>query len=408
MQINKLNVTGLRALNQAEFEFKPGMNLLVGVNGVGKTTALDALRFCLSRVFLALTSQRLSKVPIESTDIRIGSESVQVECEVEYQGYSFELLLLKQRHAFIEGKEGEVREQIIERDDKEVFSPPNWLANFPDSKKSDNQPIGVYYSVRRSLAIDQKQSTADAFSANRDFNLRELAEWMHVKEILGEEDPKANSHVEALRRAADLFLPEYSNLRVVEKEGIRSLEIEKNGTLRNVRQLSDGERGVLALALDLARRLSLANPTLANPVEKGQGIVLIDELDLHLHPKWQRTIVENLIRTFPKCQFIATTHSPQIIPSVEPEHVILMKEGEIVVPDRTYGMDSNWILRFLMDVEDRPEKAVEAIKIVEKLILEGNFSAARDAMAKYKAEELEPTEWAVFEARMARMEILKS
>jgi predicted ATP-binding protein involved in virulence len=407
MKIKKLKIAGLRALNQVEFEFHPGMNILVGVNGVGKTTVLDALRFSLSRVFLPLTNQKLSKVRIDGTDIRIGAESAQIECEVEYQGKSFNLLLLKQKQQFVEGNPGEVRAQVIERPDIEEFFPADWLNLFPNSKQSNIQPIGVFYSVRRSIPIEQKQSTVDSFSTNRDFNLQEIAEWIYTKEVLAEEDPRAGLHVGALRYAADKFLPEYRNLHVVDSEGTKHLIIEKNGIPLNVKQLSDGERGVLALALDLARRLSIANPGLDNPVADGEGIILIDELDLHLHPKWQRTIVENLTKTFPKCQFIATTHSPQIIPSVDPESVLVMKDGKIDSVNRSLGMDSNWVLKFLMETDDRPHESDVAIKMVEDLILAGNFTVARQVISEYKQKGFDLAEWAMFEARIARMEILK-
>ena len=91
-----------------------------------------------------------------------------------------------------------------------------------------------------------------------------------------------------------------------------------------VRQLSDGERGILAFVLDLTRRFAQANPNFTDPASEAEAIVLIDEIDLHLHPKWQRQIIHNLTTTFPCCQFIATTHSPQVVASVEPDQVHLL------------------------------------------------------------------------------------
>ena len=96
------------------------------------------------------------------------------------------------------------------------------------------------------------------------------------------------------------------------------LLIEKQGAVIPVAKLSDGERGMLALVFDLTRRLAQANPNLDDPAAEGVGVVLIDEIDLHLHPEWQRTIVTNLPETFPRLQFIATTHSPQVIGEVLP------------------------------------------------------------------------------------------
>ncbi len=417
MRVKKIKIVGLRPLTQIELEFQPGMNLLVGINGVGKTTVLDALRSSISRALLQVTKSPGPKMPIEDRDIKIGAESALTECKFEFQGKEFELLLLKQKHKFVDGKEGEVREQVKERPEIEDFIPPDINKLFPGSKDSSQQPLCVYYSVRRSITTNRQpsplssaggQAAAFANTLNsRDFNMREIAEWMYAQRALGAEDPKANAYIAAMTYAAGVFLPEYNNLHEIDINGTKYLQIEKSGIPLNVGQLSEGERGVLCLVLDLAKRLSQANPGLDNPVEVGEAIVLIDELDLHLHPKWQRTIVENLTKTFPKCQFIATTHSPQIIPSVEPENVLLMKDGKADAANRTLGMDSNWILRFLMETDDRPHEAVMAIEEVENLILAGNFKAAREAISLHKKSDLDLTEWAMFEARMARMQILK-
>ncbi|MGH9841418.1 MAG: hypothetical protein ACREEM_21915, partial [Blastocatellia bacterium] len=91
---------------------------------------------------------------------------------------------------------------------------------------------------------------------------------------------------------------------------------------------------------------------------------------------------------------------------VEPEHVLLLSETGVFRPDRTYGMDSNWILRHLMEAEDRPPGASAAIRNIEKLINSGDFKKARTEIANEKKKGLDLPEWSVLEARMARMEIL--
>jgi predicted ATP-binding protein involved in virulence len=163
---------------------------------------------------------------------------------------------------------------------------------------------------------------------------------------------------------------------------------------------------MFVLVLDLAKRLSQANPQLDNPIRDGSAIVLIDEIDLHLHPKWQRTVVKQLTETFPGCQFIATTHSPQIIAAVEPEQVLLLTNSGVIRPDRTLGMDSNWILRHLMEADDRPPESSSAIEEVESLIRDAEFEDARAAITEYRKIGLDLPEWSVLEARMARMELL--
>ena len=431
-------MSGLRAFKQATFEFKPGMNLLVGINGVGKTTVLDALRICLSKILTETSASKNPSQGFDQSDIRIGLNAMQVSCNFQIKANLFNLLINKQKDEFSSNEGGlqrelkkkkrsrEMREAKLEKEIQDSKSAslvtpnyekiePSILTSLPDIKASKEQTLAIYFSTRRSLVVEQKGSStisaggqaaafAESLSINRPFNLREMAEWFRTREVLAEESPMALRHIDVLRSAVDQFLPEFNNLHVLEARTGLSFYIDKDGIPLNIAQLSDGERGVLSVVLDLSKRLSQANPELDDPNKNGVAIVLIDELDLHLHPKWQRTIVENLTRTFPNCQFIVTTHSPQIIPSVDPGRVLIIKDNSVIRPDRSYGMDSNWILRILMESDDRPTGSAEAIHKVEELINKGRFTAALKAMDKYLNEGWDIPEWAILRTRIARFE----
>ena len=414
MKITHLQLANMRAFEQAEFEFSPGITLLVGINGVGKTTVLDALRTCLSKILPDVTASRSRALPFTVDDLRGDSPSMTVQLALTFGGKDFSFVVHKQREATIAHKEGQVREQTVDTPDRETCTPP--LSVLGEATKSaDKQPLAVFFATRRSLVSDVAPTSgsagggqAAAFAealAPRELRLSEMAQWMRAQEELASEYPSAKKHLAALHRAAKQFLPECKRLRVETLPKPRLL-VQKDGMSLDVRQLSEGERGLLALVLDLARRLSQANPGLADPVKMGEAIVLIDELDLHLHPKWQRTIVESLTRTFPRCQFIATTHSPQIVAAVDPDQVLLLTDTGVLVPDRTLGMDSNWILRHLMQADDRPEDASSAIREVEALIKKGTFQKARKAIATARKAGLDLPEWSILEARMARLEVL--
>jgi predicted ATP-binding protein involved in virulence len=146
-------------------------------------------------------------------------------------------------------------------------------------------------------------------------------------------------------------------------------------------QLSDGERGILIILIDLARRLAQANPGLQAPTCDGQAIVLIDELDLHMHPQWQREIVSRLTETFPSCQFIATTHSPTVISEAQPEWIRLLRRGEDrIIAERcgqAYGLDANYVLEHIMGTAARPRPASQAIRAVEDALETGDLDNAR-------------------------------
>ena len=121
-------------------------------------------------------------------------------------------------------------------------------------------------------------------------------------------------------------------------------------------EMSDGYKNTLSMIGDIAYRMAVLNPTLGNQVlEKTPGVVLIDEIDLHLHPQWQQTILNDLHAIFPEVQFIVSSHAPAVINSVPKEQIRILDNGKIYMPvAQTYGRDANSILREVMQVSDRP------------------------------------------------------
>lgn len=138
----------------------------------------------------------------------------------------------------------------------------------------------------------------DWFKTEEDIELRGLRENPEYK------NPKLN----CVRTALERMIKGYSNLRI-ELAPARMVMTNADGVDLQIDQLSGGYKAVLSVIADIAKRLSMANPDSQNPLEE-DAVILIDELDLHLHPKWQKEIVDDLKRTFPNCQFIVSTHSP--------------------------------------------------------------------------------------------------
>ena len=140
--------------------------------------------------------------------------------------------------------------------------------------------------------------------------------------------------------------------------------------------MSDGEKIYLALIGDLCRRLALANPSLSDPL-KGQGIVMIDEIDLHLHPKWQGEIAQRLMDVFPNIQFITTTHSSQVINRVATDKLRILSEGQVTIADYGYGMPSDVVLKDIMGVEsEQPKEVVDIINNIYSAIADGELPRA--------------------------------
>ena len=391
MKIRKLNVTNLRGFEHATFELDPSFTLLVGINGVGKSTVLEALRISLSRVLPRFTASRAIPLAFATDDIRLGSTALTVNLDFQFLDRECQYLLHKPREKHIADREGSVRQGAIDTPEHEEMSQA-----WPKMKKSGSQPLALYFGIRRSHPTDaqskvgqtrggQAVAYADALSDVRALHLTEIASWILAQEALAEELPRARAHLDALNSAAARFLPTCTNLRAANEDGKARLLITKGGVELDVRHLSEGERGVLALALDLARRLSQANPELDDPVCDGVAVVLIDELDMHMHPSWQRQISDLLTSTFRNCQFIATTHSPQIIGETQPAQLILLKQEEgRIIPQpcgQAYGLDTSYVLEQIMETPSRPTPVSEAIDAVEAALEHAELDLAREKLA---------------------------
>lgn len=184
----------------------------------------------------------------------------------------------------------------------------------------------------------------------------------------------------AVLHALEIFMPGYSNLRIQRKPRMRMM-INKGKQQLDILQLSQGEKSLLALVGDIARRLAMMNPLLEDPL-KGEGVILIDEIDLHLHPHWQRNIVRRLRETFPNCQFILTTHSPLVISDPDNIQVLLLKNGEIEPLNNLYGMDIEQVLLEVMDTPLRYEGLQKKLDDLMDAIQDRDYKLAQTLRAE--------------------------
>jgi predicted ATP-binding protein involved in virulence len=143
---------------------------------------------------------------------------------------------------------------------------------------------------------------------------------------------------------------------------------------------------MLTLVGDLAKRSATLNPHLADAARDTPGIVMIDELDQHLHPKWQRRVIRDLKTTFPSLQFIATTHSPQLVGEVRPEEIRLLDGGETTTPPRSFGIDSSRVLEEVMGASSRDDSVGDLLKHLFRSIDDEDFNAARSLLAGAEAK----------------------
>jgi predicted ATP-binding protein involved in virulence len=394
MLIETFEVQNLGPLKGAVFPFVPGFNAIVGVNGSGKSTLLNAVALMLGRYSSAIRTGRVGGTVFDRDQIRRGMPFAKAIVTVRDEARSYER---------IEWSMGVTRpgRAVLEKMTNStalIAYATNLAAELEQQPLIANIPLVVYYPahravldiplrVRGTVPFEQLGALEGSLAQNgRSF--REFFSWFRQREDL-ENEARLDGTIErdpeltAVRRAIASMLPGFENLKV--RRSPLRMVITKNSAEFRVDQLSDGEKAILALTGDLARRLATTNPGLDNALH-GSGVVLIDELELHLHPGWQRRTVEQLRRTFPNCQFIVSTHSPQILSEVAPEGIFLLKGGEVLSTDRSQGRSSNLILKELMEVDERPKWAVRDIDALYEALDDEDVERARALFAKLESE----------------------
>ena len=255
MILTGLTVANFRVVQEAEFYFRPGINLIVGVNGVGKTSVLSALAVCLSAVVKEANKLRPRAISFESDDIRIGANSLTAKCRFRLQQQELGYLVHKPREVAVprEGKAGMPRKQVRHTPGRtEFFSvgrnePAILLVSMTEAR-----PLAVLFSTNRAVPSVRLPSakaagggivaaTADAL-ASRELRLGEIAAWMKTREALSREQPTEGRILATCEEVSRRFLPGYRNLRQ-DGEAPPQLWIDRDAMSIPVRQLSDGERG---------------------------------------------------------------------------------------------------------------------------------------------------------------------
>jgi predicted ATP-binding protein involved in virulence len=209
-----------------------------------------------------------------------------------------------------------------------------------------------------------------------------------------------------VNQAIEIALPKTKDLRYDLRLQSLLIDVEGEKTIP-FNNLSDGQRGMVALFADIARRMCILNPHMGKDVLKNtSGVVIIDELDIHLHPAWQRNIVPALKEAFPKVQFIAASHSPQIIGSLKPEEVIVLNNGDASHPRVTYGLDSSSVLEEVMGVTQREPEIERLLSELFSTLEDNDLEKAKSQLEALKKKAPDLPEFAGAEALMRRKEIL--
>jgi predicted ATP-binding protein involved in virulence len=404
MKLKELHLTNFRGFEQLDIEFKDRLAVFIGTNGVGKTAVLDAICLCFIEVVNRMT-HNLVFVEFNynrKTDVKKHKVKVSLDFELEFKNVTnlrLEINNAENTARFASKINSELANaftnlEIIDEESILAFNFPV-LLHYKGSTEEEKDNITTYID---SIAFPQYNAYQNAFFHSIN-NFSDFIEWFKEEEDLENQLIVAKKNFDAqsktlstIRKSIIQFLFKlnrkliFSDLKInreaaksgeLKGNGHYALTIKKDGEQFDLSQLSEGEKIMTMLVSDIARRLTIANPSLDNPLE-GEGIVLIDEIDLHLHPQWQREVIPALLATFPKLQFIVTTHSPQVLSKVKKESVFILENGKLVqdVP-YTYGRNASAILFEIFGVTDRPIEVQEKINRCFQLLEEEKYEKAK-------------------------------
>ena len=378
LHLKSLKLRNFKGIAELHLAFDESLTLLAGVNGVGKTSVMQGLVAAVTHTWHRNPPHNYPCFMFPERVVRAGAAGTEIVLEV------------------VVPDQPPVNVQFAVRDHRLelVRSQRSGLNQFLQSSQA-TLPLVVYYEQKRvaspspsgrnvsvSAELNRQSSLQTTVSSPREFTTwffeKEADESQEVRERrdVAYEDRELAA-VRGLLKQLDGFSAVRS--RKPPDVGERTLFLEKDGANIPFDSLSGGEQAFFLLAADLARRLMLASP--GTPIAEAPGIVCIDEIELHLHPAWQRRILRTLMETFPACQFVVSTHSPQVIGGVEARHVRLLTPGEngvrkVSQPLASKGRDSNYVLTGILDTPERDDDVSHLFAEFDRLVDAGELEEA--------------------------------
>jgi predicted ATP-binding protein involved in virulence len=366
MKLNKIVVKNYRGFEEASLDFSKPVTCILGVNGSGKTSIMKGISKCLMGLLRQNKLTSKNNYFLENEDIHYTKNTydfefngdAEIRLEFEYDGKSYEIT-----NAI--SKTGAVAKRTKKFPDIDFLSKSQFpvFALYPANRSE------LDFSLQNKTDMNNPLSIYDnCFSASYSFN--DFFTWFKFYEDIENELYKRNMSLfpnapqphdmklEAVRLALRKYSEKYRDIHVARV--LNTFLIAKDDSELPLRNLSDGEKMIITLVSDIARRLAVANSIHKNDTDiegllAGQGIIMIDEIDLHLHPSWQRILIKKLPQIFPKCQFIITTHSPQVVGELKPESIRIIKDFKIMENiKQSYGLSSDAVLKNVFGSEEIP------------------------------------------------------
>ena len=395
MQLKKLNLENYRGIDSITLDLEGKSTILFGVNGVGKSSFLRGINLIFAHIINRIVSNQFKQqISITRDDVRFGANTAHL-----YGLFTFDNGL-EAKYGFSYSKSTNTRK--VMRKELTEFIDLFTESYLTEDTTASMMPVFAFYGINRAVfdvplrirkthEFGRIEAFQNAIESKTDF--RTFFEWFRNQEDIENEQKAARQNLnytdpalDAVRESIYKMLPELSNLRISRKP-LRMCATKDNQTLP-IEQLSDGEKCILAMLGDLARRLALANPSSKTPL-MGGGIVLIDEIELHMHPSWQRKIIPLLHETFPNIQFIITTHSPQVLGEIPDNFNLLLltkEESDMskinVVPIAPGYYDSNLVLEDFMGTPSIDIKVANAERSMFEAIRNHDYDTAEKYLSQ--------------------------
>lgn len=395
MILKKLHISNFKMFEEITLEFKPGFNLLLGDNGVGKTTVLEAATVAVSG-FLAgmedVSTRNIYKDDIHYQIVKdnngipnkLYKEPVEVESTLNYDGSDYTWSRVK-KGATVSSRTSinprdilKVSRELINSTEHKILplisyqsASRHWVSARSDANEKKRKEL----HNRRCGYLGCMEKTANLASIN---NWCKQMEWGSVR----------MNHISENYQQFGKIVSKFMSImndgvvsEVIFNPNSEFLLYCEDGEYKAISDLSAGYQSVLNLILDLAYRMAILNPDEGDNIPNAEGIVLIDEIDSNLHPKWQWRIIDALTETFPNVQFIAATHSPIIVSSCKNANIISIDEEQNIryIGD-SYAFSVNEILKDILGYYMRPAKVENLIEEFEKRMDREEYNLAKNAL----------------------------
>ena len=414
MKLKKVKIINYRCFKEAEIDFDEHTTLIVGKNGAGKTAILDAVAVAISTFLLGIdvgVSRSISKddARYEFHDLD-GTVDPQHQFPVNIE--SIGDILDNYNVKWVRSLNSESGNTTV-KEARELTNISKSVKNrIMTGDKSLNLPLISYYGTGRLYAQKKEKKNIKSLTEFKrqvgyvdcmaaESNEKLMLNWFQIQTLKSLQEQQRTGKVE---KPLLLKTVESAICKCFERiSGSKNADIvfdldthrlvlnfeSGDGSLQKfaMDEMSDGYKNTLSMIGDIAYRMAVLNPMLGDKVlEETSGVVMIDEIDLHLHPQWQQTIISDLNTIFPKIQFIVSSHAPAVINSVAKEQIRILDNGGIYMPAaQTYGRDANSILREVMKVSERPTDIKQRMNLFYSYMDENNYKEADKVLTEIEA-----------------------